>query len=217
MFCCVSLVATIIRLKKATNISEELRVPGGNQRTTYVYWTIIEVMTAVTCANIPAMSSYFRHISQNTLRRSSKSRISERSSNLLQTVLKKGPQQNHHDASEKVELGDEEASSQLETSEKKQNVTTNDYELSRHSCAEESSCKSQNSLSHQKGDSNPTKRASSGFLANFSSRIISLLPFKKENFAKANPSAEVGTASRPVGGSGAIYRTYEFGVERSMV
>lgn len=117
-----------------------------------------------------------------------------------------------------MKKGEKETISQDEKYGNKENVIMNDFELSCSSRTEGSSCKSQNSLSHQKGGSNPTKQASSfGFLANFSRNIIALLPFKKKKFAEANPAAEVGTVSRSVGGVGAIYRTYEFGVERSMV
>ena len=174
-------------------------------------------MTAVTCANMPAMSSFVRHISQITLKRSSISRMSERTSSLLQTILKRGTYQSHYDTGEREKQNNDKATSPAGTSEKKQTVIMEDFKLCRNSHTEESSCKSQNSLLYQRSISTPSKHSSPGFLANLRRKIISLLPFKNEKPAVADSAVTVETASFGEGRHGVIYRTDEFGVERSMV
>ena len=37
-------------------------------RVQYIYWGVIEIVTAITCANIPALPGFYRHITRNKSR-----------------------------------------------------------------------------------------------------------------------------------------------------
>ena len=215
---CISFFATVVRLTRVTESSYFIEGDDtGTRRVAYVYWAIIEVMTAAICANMPAMSSFFRYILRTRLKKSFISRESECPGSLPQSAVKGGSYQGNHVVCHTKRQGDEKAMSAFEASEKKQHITTEDFDLSLDSHTEESSCKSHNSLSYQKSVSTPTRYASSGFLASFSRRIKSLLPFKKGKLAEADSVAEAERASRAEGGGGVIYRTDEFDVERNVV
>lgn len=61
IICGVSLVATIVRLTMVNNYYESYAtVERVVNRVQYIYWGIIEIATAITCANIPALPILFR-------------------------------------------------------------------------------------------------------------------------------------------------------------
>lgn len=63
VLCGVSLVATIIRLIMVAQFTESGNpLEGAVNRVKYVYWGVIEIATAIICANIPTMPPLFRHV-----------------------------------------------------------------------------------------------------------------------------------------------------------
>lgn len=75
MLCCVSLIATIIRLDAVMNFNvDDEDAEGDKGRTDHLYWAVIEVMTAITCANFPAMPPLLRCIYRETRNKTSANR-----------------------------------------------------------------------------------------------------------------------------------------------
>ena len=63
MFSFISLIATIIRLYRITQFSvDDDALEALENRFGYVPWTAIEVMSAILCANFPAMPPLIRHV-----------------------------------------------------------------------------------------------------------------------------------------------------------
>ena len=62
----ISMIATIIRLVMATqhSIDDEPKESIQN-RLNYIYWTVVEVMSAILCANLPAMRALIRQVKKN--------------------------------------------------------------------------------------------------------------------------------------------------------
>ena len=61
----LSLAATITRLVKVAQFVQSTDVVDQMvRRLDYTYWAIIEIMTAIMCANLPAMPSLVRHVSR---------------------------------------------------------------------------------------------------------------------------------------------------------
>ena len=65
----LSLTATIVRLYMVFiyNRAENL-LDGGVARLDYSCWTVVEIMTAIICANLPATSSLIRHCSRSRIK-----------------------------------------------------------------------------------------------------------------------------------------------------
>ena len=65
----LSLAATIARLIKVAQFAEAVDVEGMlSKRMDYTYWAVVEVMTAIVCANLPAMPFFVRRLSLSSLR-----------------------------------------------------------------------------------------------------------------------------------------------------
>ena len=74
----VSLAATVTRLTKVVEYAAETIFTAIEVRAQYVYWSVIEIMTVIMCANLPASPSFYRFISQKieTISQSRKSQES---------------------------------------------------------------------------------------------------------------------------------------------
>ena len=59
-----SLAATAVRLGSVVRFSEKiLKLDLVSERLNYNYWAVLEVSTAIICANLPAVPAFYRHIS----------------------------------------------------------------------------------------------------------------------------------------------------------
>ena len=58
-----SLAATAVRLSSVVRFSEKvLKLDLISERLNYNYWAILEVATAIICANLPATPAFYRHV-----------------------------------------------------------------------------------------------------------------------------------------------------------
>ena len=141
-------------------------VDSTKPRVQCVYWLIIEVMTALLCANIPTMPAFFRQMFKNIRIRSvsatdyNKSSF-ERVSDTVLSVFRKPVRQNHPGLCVKEYTKDEHSMRHMGAFESKRSANIVQSNLRRGSDTREASFVSCNSTSDYGVDSTPTKRAAS--------------------------------------------------------
>ena len=211
---------------------------GNKGRTDHVYWAVIEVMTAITCANFPAMPPLVRCVYRETTRKktlASRSNGSEGHSNLssnrFRSFVRKSIHlsQNLPTHNEENRVDGDSYSSRTGSDREKNNIelTKEAVELSLDPRTAKSSvhttqtdCKISNTTSVE----GTKKGQDSGFSI---PRLFSLHPHREaasrsyDNAAAAAADTAASSQemiSSPVAGQGnVIHRTEEFRVERSMV
>ena len=140
ILCCFSLIATIVRLVKVTQFSLfDERVEGITNRVEYLYWAVIEIATAITCANIPAMPSFLRYLWRRVKGRSSlpasqtnggnSRRSAGQSSNKFSSIWSKSFYSNGQKSTLKGSQKSKASISQSELVETKGSVVANALEL----------------------------------------------------------------------------------------
>ena len=245
MLCCVSLIATIIRLDVVINFTvEDQNAEGDKGRTDHVYWAVIEVMTAITCANFPAMPPLLRCIYRETRKKSSTSRSdgsggqSNFSSSRVRSFVRRSihPPQNLPTHAEEKRVDGDSYSSRTDGSEKEKNNNNNNNVFTKEAVefnldprfAEDSvhTMQTDRKISSTASVEGIKMDQGSGFSI---PRLFSLYPHKlagsraNDNAAatSAGAAAVVSTdataASRVSGQSKIIHRTEEFRVETSIV
>lgn len=80
----LSLAATIVRLYMVFKYDQaENLLDGGVARLDYSCWTVVEIVTAIICANLPATSSLIRHCNRNRIKATRAYKVTSRFSNKL--------------------------------------------------------------------------------------------------------------------------------------
>lgn len=240
MLCCVSLIATIIRLDVVMNFNvDDEDADGDKGRTDHVYWAVIEVMTAITCANFPAMPPLLRCIYRETRNKTSAYRSdgskdqSNISSSRVRSIVRRSIHRSQNLPTHKEEnrVDGDSYSSRTDGSERERKnaeFTKETIELNLDPRIAEGSVRTMQTdrnVSNTTSIEGTQKCRGAGFSI---PRLFSLHPHKVANsrvYGNAAGTADAGTVAStdamvasPISGDGKfIHRTEEFRVETSMV